>query len=476
MSIKRWLACVFTVIFFITTQLYCAPISKGDVSRTASYHFTQAAKKATPAVVSIRSTLSVKKQNPSYGNPYDEQGDPFQDEFWRRIFGVPMPQQKSDKKPTAISQGSGFIVSSDGKILTNNHVIQDADKIVVIFSDGKEYPATVIGKDPNTDIALLQIDAKDLPFLVLADSDELEIGEWVIACGNLLGFQTSITVGVVSAKGRNDLDVIPVEEFIQTDAAINHGNSGGPLLNLDAEVVGMNTAFATNTGGYLGLGFAIPSNIIKHIMNELLTHGKVIRGFIGVVMQKIDSDLAHAFNLSKAEGALITDVTKDGPADKAGVKPGDIVLKVNTQPIGNIGSLRNFISLMHPGDTVTLLIRRNDKDVSLQATVGTHPESELAISDAKNDTGILVEPLTPELATKYGYTDDTGVFIKYVEPSSLAFEAGIRPGQLIVSVNRIPVTTPDQFYKAVKDTAGRKQALLYIKAGQMVRFVSLKFE
>ena len=449
-------------------------IEKGNISKLVSQYFTQAAKKATPAVVSIRATLSLKKNQ---GYPLDEQSDSFQEEMWRRLFGLPTGPQKQERRTAPVSQGSGFVVTSDGKILTNNHVIDGSDKITVIFSDGKEFPAKVIGRDPNTDIALLQIESSEpFPYLTLADSDQLEVGEWVIACGNLLGFQTSITVGVVSAKGRNELDLVPIEEYIQTDAAINRGNSGGPLLNLDGEVEGMNTAFATNTGGYIGLGFAIPSNLIKHIMEELLKHGKVIRGFLGVTLQPIDSELAQAFHLPKVEGALVTDIVKDGPAANAGIKPGDIVLKVNSQPVNNSGSLRTIISLMHPGDQVALTIRRNDTELLLNATLGTFPESEIAAAEVQNNLGVVVQELTDELSKQYGYGNEKGVFIKYVDPNSFAFDAGLRPGQMILSVNRIPVTTPEQFYKTVQESTSKNQLLLHIRAGQAYRFISLRVE
>lgn len=447
---------------------------KGAISRQASQNFTQAAKKAIPAVVSIKSTLSDKKAHTRDEYP-DDQMDPLQDEFWRRFFGIPQGPQKQERRPPAVAQGSGFVISEDGYILTNNHVVQGADNVTVTFNDGTEFPAKIVGCDANTDIGLLKIDAKQVPFLALGNSDELDIGEWVIAVGNPLGLQASITVGVVSAKGRNDLDIVPIEEFIQTDAAINRGNSGGPLLNLDGEVIGMNTAIASSTGGYMGIGFAIPSNLIKHITEEIMKNGKVIRGFLGVTLQKIDPDLAQAFTLNKVEGALVTDIIKDGPADKAGIKPGDIILKVNNQSISNVGSLRNFISLMHPAETVTLLLRRNDKEMTITATVGTHPESEAAQSVVQGGIGIVVQELSQEAAAQLGYSNDKGVLIKYVDENSIAWTAGIRSGQLILSVNRKPVSTPEEFYKVIQENK-TKQLLLHIKAGQNVRFISLKID
>ena len=434
--------------------------------------FTQVAKKATPCVVSIKTLF---KKGPNYSeNGYGEQMDPFQDEFWQRFFGMPPSNPRQEKRAPRYGQGSGFIVSQDGLIMTNNHVVQDGEEITVTLNNGKEYPATVVGQDPNTDVALLKIDAKDLPFLTLGDSNDLEVGEWVMAIGNPLGLQASVTVGVVSAKGRNDLDITRVEEFIQTDAAINLGNSGGCLLNMEGEAIGMNTAIASNTGGYMGIGFAIPSNLLKHDMKEILEHGKVVRGFLGVILQKIDNDLAQAFNLEKTEGALVTEVMKESPADKAGIKAGDIILKINNQPIENVGSLRTTISMMHPNDKVILTVKRNDKIMDIAADISSHPDNELAASEIQSNLGVLVQELTPDVAQQLGLTEDKGVVIKYVNPNSLAQEAGLKRGQLIMSVNQIPVQTAEEFYSALRECAKKKQILLHVKSGQVVRFVTIK--
>ena len=307
--------------------------------------FTQVAKDAIPAVVSIR----VKgKQN---GSSNDDQQDPyefFNDPFWQKFFGN--SQKNQVEQQPVVGQASGFIVSPDGYILTNGHVVKDMSEIIVVTNDGKEYPAKVIGADSNTDIALIKIDAKDLPYLKLANSDDLEVGQWVVAIGNPLGLQASLTAGVVSAKGRNNLDLSRIEDYIQTDAAINRGNSGGPLLNLDSQVVGMNTAIVTNmaTGGYMGIGFAIPSNLLSAVMQDLKLDGTFKRGYMGVTLQQVDESLAQAFGLKTAEGALIADVSKDSPADKAGLKQGDIILKYNNNKIANIGALRNAIAIMKP--------------------------------------------------------------------------------------------------------------------------------
>lgn len=452
-------------------------VDKVEFSRQLSKSFVQIAKKATPSVVSIKSQISSKKMNgfgEQFGEQSDPQMDPFQDEFWQRFFGAPAPRGESKQKPMAL--GSGFVISSDGYIITNNHLVADAEKISVTFSDGKDFAAKLIGKDPSTDIALLKIEANNLACLQFGNSDTLEPGEFVMAIGNPLGLRSSISTGVVSGLGRNDLSITAREEFIQTDAAINRGNSGGPLLNLDGEVVGMATAMASATGGSMGIGFAVPSNMIKNITEQLRANGKVVRGYLGIAPQNVDSDIASTFNLEKAEGALVAEVVKNSPADKAGIQPGDVVTKINNKNVENAGSLRNVVSLMKPDEKVTLTIQRGDKELTLQAIVALHPESEMAVSDVQEQLGILVQEVTPEIAEQLNLGDEKGVMIKYVSPNSMAAEIGLRRGQLILSVNRSPVTTPAEFYSKVQEFSSRKQILLHVKAGQSYRFITLKFE
>lgn len=461
-----------TYILGATTE-ESAPITapKQSLVREMSKEFAQIAKKALPAVVSVRTQYTVRSQSQGHEEMNQPFG-PFPDDFFERFFGFPMPEQRGPRK----GQGSGFVVTSDGYILTNNHVVRDAEQITASFTDGREYPAKVIGTDPNTDIALLKIEATNLPFLALDNSDNLEIGEWVMAVGSPLRLQGSVTVGVVSAKGRSELDIAPIEQFIQTDAAINMGNSGGCLLDMDCKVVGMNTAIATNNGGYMGIGFAIPSNILKHVMDQLRDNGHVTRGYLGVSLQKIDAKLASAFNLDKSEGALVAEVLKDSPADKAGLKSGDVVLKINGKLVENVGSLRSTIALMKPEETITLVVMRDKKPVEVSVTVGAHPESELAFSDIQSQLGILVQDVTPELAQQLGLDRDHGVIIKNVDQNSPAQEAGLRRGQVILSVNQKPVNTTDEFFKVMKEVANQKHVLLQVKAGQVVRYITLDLE
>lgn len=445
---------------------------KLSILKEVSKETAQIAKSVLPGVVSVRTEYSVKAQGPGRVENGREQLDPFQEDFWERFFGFPMPEQKGPRR----GQGSGFVISADGYILTNNHVVRDADQIIIGFTDGRDFPAKVIGQDPNTDIALLKIDAKDLPFLTLGDSDEIEIGEWVMAVGSPLRLQGSVTTGVISAKGRSDLDITLVEQFIQTDAAINLGNSGGCLVDADGLVIGMNTAIATSGGGSMGIGFAIPSNILKHVSAQLRTSGHVIRGYLGVALQKIDAKLAQAFSLEKNEGALVSEVVKDSPADKGGLKSGDVILKINGKLVENVGSLRTSIALMQPNEKVNLTIIRNKEPMELSVMIGTHPENEVAANDMQNKLGMLLQDLTPDVAQQLGYETDRGVLIKYVDPNSPAQDAGLRRGQLILSVNQKPVTSAEEFYRVVKESHNQKHLLLQIKAGQVVRYVTLEIQ
>ncbi len=446
-----------------------APSPKRSLVKEMSKEFADIAKNALPSVVSVRTQYSQKSQS------MDDTNQPFgafPDDFFERFFGFPMPEQKGPRR----GQGSGFVVASDGFILTNNHVVREAEQITVSFTDGREFPAKVIGTDPNTDVALLKIEATDLPFLTLGNSDNLDIGEWVMAVGSPLRLQGTVTVGVVSAKGRSDLDIAQVEQFIQTDAAINMGNSGGCLLDMDGKVVGMNTAIATNNGGYMGIGFAIPSNILTHVTKQLKEFGHVTRGYLGVALQRIDAKLASAFNLDRSEGALVAEVVKDSPADKAGLKSGDIVLKLNGKTVENVGALRSAIALMSPDEKVSLSIIRNKQPMDITAVIGTHPENELGINDIQSKLGMVLSDITPELAQQLGVEAGQGIIIKNVDPTSPAQEAGLRRGQIILSVDQKPVNTTEDFYRVMKEAGSKKHVLLQVRAGQVVRYIPLDLE
>lgn len=439
--------------------------------------FTNVAKQAIPGVVSIQVKTNKKngfsfRQGDTYqfNAPYEFFGD----DFMNRFFGG----QQQNQKPV-IGQGSGFLISEDGMIITNNHVIQDTSEINVILNDGREFPGKVIGKDPNTDVALIKIDAKGLPFLSLGDSGSLEVGQWVIAIGNPFGLQASLTVGVVSAKGRSNLDIARIEDFIQTDAAINQGNSGGPLIDLDGKVIGINTAIASNSGGYMGIGFAIPSNIAKGIVEQLRTTGTVSRGFLGVTLQKVDVEIAHAFDLPRPEGALIADVLKGSPAEKYGLKQGDIILKYNNLNVENIGSFRNAIALMQPGTKLSLAVLRDKKTIDLPIEIGQFKDkdSETVVSLAgsvNNVLGLEVMNVTAEIAQSLGLQEPSGVVITKVEPNGAGALGGLKKGGLIVSVNKSPVNSVDDFNRLIGSIEIGKPILLLVKQGDGMRFVSIR--
>jgi serine protease Do len=447
---------------------YLQQLSKG---------FTSVAKQATPAVVFIRCEVSNPEQEEmngpyGYGSPYDNFGD----DFLNRFFGVP-PRGARPRQAPQVSQGSGFFISSDGYIVTNCHVVKGADKITVVFDDNRELEAQLIGTDPQTDLAVLKVDGKDLPYLNFANSDLIDVGEWAIAIGSPFQLEATVTVGVVSAKGRQNLKITDLEDFLQTDAAINPGNSGGPLLNLNSEVIGVNTAIVSRSGGYMGIGFAIPSNMAKVIANQIIDKGSVTRGFIGVSLQPVDKDIADAFGLPKAEGALVSEVVKDSPADKGGLKQGDIILKSNGTVVKSVGGFRNEVSLMKPGSTVKLEINRKGQIMALNIVLGNANDKAATSSTAQQRLGIEVEPLSPQLARQLGLSStDMGVVITKVRPGSPAAMAGLRPGFLVQAVNHKRVEDIDDFNDSITEIGQKNRVLLLIKQSNMTRFYSIKLD
>ncbi len=458
-----------------TIAIFSPPshLAAESIAQQTSKDFTMVAKKAIPAVVAIK-VKTTSKQKGALG----DYSDFFGDDLLQQFFGF--SRQPQDPRPIT-GQASGFIISSDGHVLTNSHVVSDTSDIVVLLNDGRELPATVVGQDASTDVALLKIDAENLPYLQLGNSDNLEIGQWAIAIGNPFGLKATLTVGVVSAKGRNDLDLANIEDFIQTDAAINRGNSGGPLLNLDGSVIGMNTAILTsgNSGGYVGIGFAIPSNILKHVMDQILQNGSVSRGFMGVSLQHVDKDLAHAFGLNEAKGALVADVSKGSPADQAGIKQGDVIVEYNKQTVKDVGDLRNAISLMNPGTKLNLTIIRDGKTLAIPLVVGTYPTSAVqTASTVGNKLGFEVQAITPEIARSQGVTEElgTGVIISKVQPGSVASWAGLKKGAVVLAVNQKKVGNVAEFNAALAETESGKPVLLLIKQGESVRYISLRVQ
>lgn len=456
--------------------LHASPeIDPNETLKAISKGFSRVAKKAIPAVVYIESQVTkeksaLKKTDPKGSdNPFDY----FHEEFFNRFFGFP---DESEKKPETV-RGSGFMVTSDGYILTNNHVVENAKKVTVTLQDGSKLPATVVGTDPKTDLAVIKISEKNLPILTFGNSDRLEVGDWTIAVGNPFGLNASVTVGVVSAKGRNQLHITDFEDFIQTDAAINPGNSGGPLLDVDGEVIGINTAIVSGSGGYMGIGFAIPSNMAVRIMDQLIKQGSVKRGFLGVTLQPIDTDLAQFYKLDKPHGALITEIAKGSPADEAGLKQEDVILSYNAIAIeNNLSSFRNAVSFMTPGSKLHLKIVRDGKIKEIVVTISLVPDDKVVATAPLGKLGFQVQNLTPELSEQFGYANEKGVVVSTVKPGSPASEAQIRPGSLIVAVNRQKVTSLNEFNAAIQESSKEGTVLLMVRQGETYRFIALKFD
>ncbi len=435
--------------------------------------FTKVAKQASPAVVFIK--VEVNPADTDNFGLQNGQGpySPFNDDFLQRFFGF---QGKPSTPQPQIGQGSGFIVSADGYIMTNAHVVKGADKIEVTLNDGEVKTATVIGADPHTDLAIIKMETKDSPFIQLGDSESLEVGEWVIAIGSPFQLQASVTVGVVSAKGRQGLNISDMEDFIQTDAAINPGNSGGPLLDLNGNVIGINTAIVSRSGGYMGIGFAIPSNMARNVMDQIIKKGSVTRGFLGVSLQPVDKEIAAGFNLSKVEGVLISGIEKGSPAEKAGLQQGDIILEYNNKPIKSLQSFRYDISLMNPESKVNLKVNRKGKIMTFTVTLGSAAEGATpAVISQK--LGIEVENLNAELSRQLGYTTgDEGVVVTKVKPGSPAAMVGIRPGFLIQAINHKKIANTSDYEAALNDTSQNKRVLMLVRNGKMTRFYSIRID
>lgn len=456
-----------------------------------SHAFTGIAKKATPGVVFIKAQYSQQPAAPYQGNfggeDFANPFDFFGDEFFRKFFGAPRggnhPQQQQQQQQQPIATGSGFLVSPDGFILTNFHVVKDATALTAVLNDGREYEATVVGTDPRTDLAVIKINEKELAYLSFGNSDHLDIGEWVIAIGNPFALEASLTVGVVSAKGRQDLGITALEDFIQTDAAINPGNSGGPLLNLNGDVIGINTAIATRTGGYMGIGFAIPSNMAKHVMDQIINTGMVKRAYLGVILQQIDKELAEATCLEQMDGILVAEVVKDSPAATAGLEHGDIILDLNGKPAKTVSKFRNEIALMDPGSHIELKVLRKDKVIKVKIPLGTVSEAEVNSQEFIQKLGVEIDTaqnLSPDVVQKLGFTaTPEGIVITKVKPGSPAANAGLRPYFLITGVvvnwkNQKKVTSVKEFSEALSEIGNKKYVVLIVRHQNYQRYYTIK--
>ena len=444
-----------------------------------SVAFESAADRVNLSVVPILSE-QVNQLTSPFGSPSDPLKDFFGDEFFKRFFG----NSQSDQKRVVHALGSGVIVSEDGYILTNNHVVDGAEKLTVILADKKKYTAKIVGRDPQTDVAVIKIDAKNLQGASLGNSDQVRVGQWVIAVGNPFQLMHPVTAGIISAKGRSSVNLADYEDFIQTDASINPGNSGGALADLDGNVIGINTAIysPSGTGGNVGIGFAIPINMAKSVMHQLVAKGKVTRGYLGLLPQDVDEALAKALNLKDTEGSLVGDVTAGGPADKAGIKRGDVITSFNGKKVDNSVQLRNLVAEAEPGSTAKVGLLRDGKVSEASVDLGERPKN---IADASGGTsapesssserfGLSVQDLTPEIARALGYGDDNGVVVVDVKTASMAESAGLQKNDLIKDVNRAQVHSVGEFNKAMKRVGKNDSVALLVRRGNNTFFVAMQ--
>ncbi len=426
--------------------------------------FAPVVKSVLPTVVNIASTKVVSNSDNEMRNPF------LNDPFFRQFFGGDGPNLQVPKERREQSLGSGVIVSPDGYILTNNHVVDQASDIKVSLSDKTEYKAKVIGTDPKTDIAVLKIEAGNLPSLSLGDSSQVQVGDIALAIGNPFGIGQTVTMGIVSATGRGNLNIEDYEDFIQTDAAINPGNSGGALINSAGALIGINTAILSNGAqGNQGVGFAVPINMARQVMEQILKNGKVIRGYLGVVIQDVTPQLAKAFGADQPKGALVGDVTPDGPGAGAGLQKGDIILEVNGEPITDSRALKLKIGGLAPGTSVKLKVFRDGSTRDVTVTLGELPSDNQAVGQQSRPSkaleGLQVDELTPQIAQQLKLSPQTrGVVVTDVQSGSAAAEAGIRPRDVIQQVNHKPVTSVSDFENDLNQ-AGKQSVLLLVNRG-----------
>ncbi len=431
-------------------------------------NFSDLAEKVRSGIVNIQTVKTIKGGGPVFrhffGNPFQDM-DPFGDFFGLR------PQSYSSDGFEQNSLGSGFIIDREGYIMTNNHVVENADEIKVKLADGKEFDAKVAGRDPKTDLALIKIDgASGLHPVAMGNSDDLKVGSWVVAIGSPFGLEQTVTAGIVSAKGRI-IGSGPYDDFIQTDASINPGNSGGPLLNINGEVIGINTAIIASGQG---IGFAIPVNMAKEVLPQLKDKGKVTRAWLGVGIQEVTEPLARSFELKERKGALVSQVFKNSPAERAGIEQGDVILAFDGKDIKNSKELPRIVSETGVGKTVSVKLSRNGSVITKEAKLGEMEEkAEIVKTSSRKKIGITIQDVTPQIATALGIKEDSGVLVSHVEPGSPAAHAGLQKGDIIQEANRKPLKDAQALLHKIEETKEGESILFLVHRGENNLFVAV---
>ncbi|MDQ7788048.1 MAG: DegQ family serine endoprotease [Thermodesulfovibrionales bacterium] len=446
------------------------PNIPGQIIET-SKAFSEIVTAVSPAVVNISTTKVVKRDQ----GPFSD--DPFYD-FFNPFHDFNAPRKWKEK-----SLGSGVIVSADGYIITNNHVVEKSDEIKVTLLDRRTFKGAIVGADPKTDVAILKIDANNLLPLTWGDSDKLQVGEFVLAIGSPYGLSNTVTMGIISAVGRANVGIADYEDFIQTDAAINPGNSGGPLVNIRGELIGINTAIFSRTGGYQGIGFAVPSNMVRLIMDQLIQKGQVTRGWVGVTIQELTPELASEFGLKRSNGALVSDVAKDSPAAKAGILRGDIILEFNGKEVKDVSSLRNMVAQSKSGTEISMKILRSGKEFTVKIIIKELPRevAEVTTDQMPSETestilaGLTVMDLSKEIIRQLGFNKgERGVVVVRVEPGSPADEAEIKKGDIIKEIDKREIGNLNDYTRISSNIKRNSSVLLFINRGGKKFYVILK--
>jgi serine protease Do len=474
----RALALPFMVLLVVTITVGHVPqiawASAPPALKQLEDNLTQVAEKITPAVVNITVSKKVAQtSNVGESQPFG-QDNPFKeffgDEFFKRFGKEP----EQDKNSRMHGMGSGVIVTPDGYILTNAHVVKDSDEITVNLSGKRSLAAKVVGIDPNSDIAVIKIDAKNLSAAAFGDSDKMRVGSFVMAVGSPFGLNRTVTSGIVSAKGRTNVGIVDYEDFIQTDAAINPGNSGGPLVNIDGEVVGINTAIASRSGGYQGIGFAIPSNSAKLIMDELIKTGTVHRGLLGVHIQDVTEALAKSYGLPEVSGAVVSMVEPGSSAARGGLKKDDVIVKFNGHPIGGAAELKNFVGRERPNSKAQLTVFRNKKSIDVSVNIGERPQQVASAGNlhpeagSEGELGIQLGKVSPSDAGKLGLKDGEALVVMAVRPDGTGSKLGLQPGDAIIEVDGSPIADVPTFKTKVSEAKKNKVIRLTVQRGKDV--------